>query len=105
MPTVTARSLKAVVVLDPASVQTIEAPEGGRARTPLTVRLPDRTITTDLASKSIRKAQAIIDEHGAEGTAVILQGKLLAGDVLAECGIVAQPRVKKPEAVAEAVAA
>jgi hypothetical protein len=67
----------------------------------LTVRLPDRTITTDLASKSIRKAQAIIDEHGVDGTACILQGRLLAGDVLAECGLVAQPK-KKPEPVAAA---
>jgi hypothetical protein len=98
MAIVTAKSLKVTVVLDPASVQTIAAPEGGAARTMLNVRLPDRTLTVDLASKAIRKAQAVIDEHGVDGTAVILQGKLLAGDVLAECGILAQPKGKKPEA-------
>jgi hypothetical protein len=71
MPIVTARTLKATVILDPASMQNIEAPEGGHARTMLTVRLTHRTLSVDLASKAIRKAQAVIDAHGVEGTAII----------------------------------
>jgi len=98
MPIVTAKALKATLVLDPISVLNIAVPEGGASRTMLNVRLPDRTLTVDLASKAIRKAQAVIDECGVEAIAVLLQGRLAAGDVLVECGIVAQPKGKKPDA-------
>jgi hypothetical protein len=70
-------------------------PEGGSARTVLNIRLPDRSVSADLASKSIRKAQAAIDEHGADGVACIIQGKLVAGDRIAEAGLVAQVKAPK----------
>jgi hypothetical protein len=100
--TVTAKSLKCVAVLDAQSVLNISCPEGGSARTLLTVKLPDRTLRADLASKSIRKVQALLDEHGADGVACVLQGRLVAGaggDQLVDVGISGQLRASpKPEA-------
>jgi hypothetical protein len=61
-------------------------------------RLPDRRVTADLNAKSVRKAVATISEHGPDGVAVIIQGKLV-GDAITEAGIVAQPKAK-PQAVA-----
>jgi hypothetical protein len=104
MLTVTARSLKCVAVLDATTVLNVECPEGGSARTLLTVRLPDRTLTADLASKSIRKVQAAIDQYGVEGVAVVLQGRLAAGnagDQLVDAGI-AQAKAPKADPAAEA---
>jgi hypothetical protein len=43
--------------------------------------------------------RAAIAEHGPDGIAVIIQGKLL-GDTISEAGIVAQPRVR-PQAAAD----
>jgi len=72
----------------------------GKPRTVIAIRLPDRRLSVDLNAKSVRKAVATIGEHGPDGVAVIIQGKLV-GDAITEAGIVAQPKVK-PQAAAEA---
>jgi len=94
-----ARSLKCTVVLDPAEVAQLVASDG-KPRVVVAIRLPDRRLTADLNAKSVRKAVAAVAEHGADGVAVIIQGKL-AGDSITEAGIVAQPRVRS-QAAAEA---
>jgi hypothetical protein len=97
--TVTAKSAKVVIVVDAQTVMNISCPEGGSARTLLTVKLPDRTVRADLASKSIRRVQALIDEHGVDGVACVLQGRLVAGgggDQLVDVGISGE--VKQPKA-------
>jgi hypothetical protein len=99
MPTVSARSLKVTVILDPATLLTVPVPDG-QPRVALTIRLPDRTVSADLNAKGVRKALATIREHGAEGVACIVQGKLLAGDQIAEAGLVVQPKVAKVAAAA-----
>ena len=48
-----------------------------------------------LTSKGLRKALAMIAEHGLDKVAVIVQGKLGEGDVVLEAGIIAQPRLPK----------
>jgi hypothetical protein len=48
-----------------------------------------------------REAVAIVAEHGAEGVAVIVRGRLAAGDVLEECGVTAQVKTPKPAPGAE----
>ena len=45
--------------------------------------------------KTLRRVLKTISEHGPEKVAVILQGKLEAGDVVAEAGITAQPKPPK----------
>lgn len=102
MATISARSLKATIVLNSDDFITMPA-TNGVPRVHLVIRLPDRTVTADLSAKSVRKAQVVIEAAGDAGCAVILQGKLLAGDVLAEAGLSAQPR-KPVTAVTEAAA-
>jgi hypothetical protein len=53
----------------------------------LHIRLPDRKLSADIAAKSLRKAQAAIREAGADNVTLILQGCLVAGDIIAEAGL------------------
>lgn len=94
MPTVTARSLKVTVVLDAATLLAVPVRDG-QPRTVLNVRLPDRTVSADLNTKSVRKAIAAVTEFGPAGCAAIIQGRLLAGDLITEAGLVVQPKVAK----------
>jgi hypothetical protein len=91
-PILNALALKCTVVLDPAEVAHIVAPDG-RPRVVIAIRLPDRRVSADLNAKSVRKAVATITEHGPDGVAVIIQGKLV-GDAITEAGIVAQPKAR-----------
>ncbi len=89
------------LVLDPAAVAAFRVPNGD-IRTTITINVAGRTVTADLASKSIRKGAATIGEHRADAVAVVLQGKLQADNSLAEAGLSVQ--LKAP-AVAEKAAA
>jgi hypothetical protein len=91
-PVLNARAIKCTIVLDPAEVAQIVASDG-KPRTVIAIRLPDRRVSADLNAKSVRKAVAAIGEHGPDGVAVIIQGKLV-GDLITEAGIVAQPKVR-----------
>lgn len=71
----------------------------GKPRVALTVRLPNGTVTADLAAKSVRRAIAAVREHGPEGAAAIVQGRLV-GTEITEAGLAVQPKVAKPEPVA-----
>jgi hypothetical protein len=96
MTTLSANKLKVTMTLKADELLNVPVPEGQRVV--LKVRLPDRTLSADIASKSLRKAQTAVRELGADGVALILQGSLAANDVLVEAGLVAQPRVKKEAA-------
>jgi hypothetical protein len=99
MPTLTTRTLKCTVLLDPAELEGLALVDG-IPRVQLNIRVADgRTVTADIAAKAVRKAQAVIAEHGGAGVAVLLQGKLGQGDVLLEAGLVAQPKAPKPALV------
>ena len=102
--TVTARGpLKVVAVLNAAELLDIEVPDG-KPRFVLTIRLPDGAVTADLAAKSVRRAIAMVREHGPEAVAAIVQGRL-SGSLIAEAGLSVQPKGPKPEkAEAEAAA-
>jgi hypothetical protein len=76
----------------------------GQPRVVLTIRLPDGVVTADLAAKSLRRAIAMVREHGAEGVTAIVQGRLV-GRQITEAGLAVQPKVAKPAPEkAEAVA-
>jgi hypothetical protein len=75
-PVLSARALKCTIVLDPAEVVQIVAPDG-RPRVVIDIRLPDRCVSADLNAKSVRKAVATISEHGPTASRVI-QCKLVS---------------------------
>jgi hypothetical protein len=79
--TVIATKLKATIVLDAGQLLTVEVVDG-KPRVILRVKFPDRVLTADVAAKSVRKAQAMIREQGADSVVPLLQGMLTAGDVL-----------------------
>lgn len=55
-PAIKAGRLKVTLVLDAAELLTVPAPEG-RPRITLRLPLPDRTVTADIAAKTLRKAR------------------------------------------------
>jgi hypothetical protein len=92
----TAKNLKCTVVLDPAEVAALGVPATARIVLRIKVADGNRTVTADIAAKSLRKAKAVIAEHGAGGVAAIIQGKL-SGDVIVEAGLLCQPKTPKAE--------
>ena len=96
----TAAKLKVTTVLKPNELLGVAAPEG-TPRVTLYVKLPDRTVSADIAAKSLRRAQAAIREAGGDNVAVILQGALV-GDAIMEAGLAAQPRTPKGQTTATA---
>ena len=70
--TVTATRLKVALALNAAELNTIKSPKA-KPRITLRIRLPDRTITAQIAAKSLRKAQTAICEAGADNIALVLQ--------------------------------
>jgi hypothetical protein len=104
MTSLTSRAIKVTVVLNSAEVAKALAPlQTTERRIPLQFTVEGRTLAADFSPKAIRRAYATIREHGPEGVAVIVQGKLLRDDTIAEAGLVAQ--VKQPRPAAETVAA
>jgi hypothetical protein len=93
MSIVTAPKLKITTILKAEELLAIETPNG-KPRLVLRITLPDRVISADVAAKSVRKAQAAIREPGNENVACLLQGNLVAGDVVDAAGLMAQPKVK-----------
>jgi hypothetical protein len=91
------RALKASVVLDPAVLAEVVVPNG-LAKVTLHVAVPEKTIIAEVNAKTLRRTIATIIAAGPDAVAVVLQGRLESGNVLAEAGIAAQ--LKTPKAVA-----
>ena len=80
-------------MLDPAELVALADPTTSRIT--LRVQVDGRVVSAEIAGKSLRKAKAAIAEHGAANVATIVQGKLVAGDVVVEAGLVAQLKAPK----------
>jgi hypothetical protein len=70
-------------------------PNGGLPRG-LEIEVGKRQVTGHVNAKGAQAA-SMIAEHGSNKIAMILQGRLEAGDVLAETGVVAQVKIPKGE--------
>lgn len=71
--TLTASRLKVTTVLNATELNAIPAPDG-KPRITLRIRLPERTITAEIAAKSLRKAQTAIRDAAVDNIALVLQG-------------------------------
>ena len=91
----TSRALKVTLMLDPAALVGVEVPPG-TSRMPIVVTVDSRRVRAELSAKSVRRAATTVAELGPDAVAVILQGRLEPGDVIAEAGITAQPKGPKP---------
>jgi sRNA-binding protein len=86
------RGLKVTLVLDPASITNIDST--GMKKVPLKVQIGEDGLiaTTELSSKSYRKAISSIEEYGVEGCNAILQGAMKQYGVIDDAGLVVQPK-------------
>lgn len=96
-PALNGRALKVTVMLDPAEVAALPAPL--EQRITLRIKVPGRFVSANIAAKSLRKARTTIRENGADGCIALIQGKLGPGDVMEECGLIAQMKAP-PKAAA-----
>jgi hypothetical protein len=97
--TTTARKLKITAMIDAAPfVKLGVPPDDSPPRTILTVAVGGRTITADLATKSVRKAVKTLLERGEQNVALILQGALAADNRVEEAGLVAQVKAAQTAA-------
>jgi len=95
MPTLNARTLKCVLVLDAKELAAFPRPADSVQRIVFQIRVAGgRNIDADIAAKSIRKCKKVIEENGADNVALILQGKLTDGSVVHEAGLIAQVKVQ-----------
>ena len=92
--TLTAERLRIALTLNAAELNAIKAPKD-KPRITLQIRLPNRTLIAEIAAKSLHKAQTAIREAGADNIALVLQGRFIAGDRVAEAGLSAQPKAPK----------
>jgi hypothetical protein len=94
--TTTARKLKITAVVDAAPfVQLGVPPDNAPPRTNLVVAVGGRTVSADIATRSVRKVVKTLLEHGEQGVTLIIQGVLTADNRVEEAGLVAQ--VKAPQ--------
>jgi hypothetical protein len=90
-----ATRLKVSRPLNAAELLAVPTPEG-RPRVTLRIGLPGRFVTGEIAAKSLRKAQTAIREARVHNITLVLQGRLTAGDTIAEAGLFRAPRAVKP---------
>ncbi len=93
--TTTARKLKVTMMLDAAPFAALHAvPDNAPSRTDITITVGDRTVSADLATRSVRKVVKALADHGTDNVVLILQGILTSNNRIEEAGITAQ--VKGP---------
>jgi len=67
----TAHKLKITTLLDRASFVALDPiPDNAPSRTLITVEVAGRTVHADVATRSIRRAVKMIEEHGPDGVAL-----------------------------------
>lgn len=84
----TAKALKVSLVLDATDFVGVNVPDG-QPRTMIEVQVDKRTVTADVASKSVRKAIATARAGGTANTTFVLSGTLGDTDVLLNAGLAA----------------
>jgi hypothetical protein len=90
----TSRAVKVTLVLEPGQLAGVTLAEGSRPQ-PFVVDVGERQLTGQLNVKTLRKVMATIRESGPDRVAVIPQGKLEPGDIVAEAGIAAMVKAPK----------
>lgn len=94
MLSLSAKSVKATIVLDAMELAGFIVPNGSPGMA-FEVLVEGRKICGKLNAKTLRRCIATIGEDPA-GFAVVLQGRLGPDSVLVDAGIAAQPRAAKP---------
>jgi sRNA-binding protein len=88
----TAKGLKVTLVIDPASLPDIDTTGMKKAPISIFISNGEITATTEINAKSYRKALSSIQEYGADGCNVIIQGSMKQYGVIDDAGLVVQPK-------------
>ena len=88
----TAKGLKVTMVIDPASIPNVDSTGLKKVTLMINVANSDIQVTTDINSKSYRKALSSIEEYGVDGCNVIIQGSMKQYGVIDDAGLVVQPK-------------
>jgi hypothetical protein len=94
-----ARSVEVTVVLDAAEFAASPMRETGAPRTILNICLPDRNITADINSNDLFHTRMAILAAGSENIALVLQGRLMSGDLLTDARLSVLPKKPEPQAI------
>ena len=88
----TAKGLKVTLVIEPASLPDIDTTGMKKAPISIFISNGEITATTEINAKSYRKALSSIQEYGADGCNVIIQGSMRQYGVIDDAGLVVQPK-------------
>jgi hypothetical protein len=94
-----AKSVEVTVVLDAAEFAATPMRETGAPRIILNICLPDRNITADINSNNLFHARMAILEAGSENIALVLQGRLVSGDLVVDGRLSALPKTPTPQSI------
>jgi hypothetical protein len=86
-----AKLIKATLVIDPTQLVGVEVPNG-LSQVSFVVTAAGRRVKGRLNAKTLRRAIGVVTACAGKGVAVIIQGRLAAGDQLEDAGIAAQPK-------------
>jgi hypothetical protein len=97
-----AKKLKLTLALESAPfVKMGVPPDNVPPRTIVAVNVGGRTVTADIATKSIRKAVKQLLEHREQNVTLILQGALATNNSIEEAGLVAQVKAQPAAGLAQ----
>jgi hypothetical protein len=89
-----AKSIKVTLVIDPAQLRGVSVPNGA-TQVPFVIDAGGRKVRGRFNAKTLRRSAAVVAELGAASLAVIIQGRLGAGDQIEDAGIAAQPKAPR----------
>jgi hypothetical protein len=84
----TGKSIKVTIMLDPAEVADVVS--SAAPHLTISVVVGSRTLTGSIKTRTFKRTQAVIHQHGVGAVAVIVQGKLGLGGKLEEAAVIAQ---------------
>jgi sRNA-binding protein len=87
-----AKSLKVTLVIDPATLPDMDTAGLKKVSLEIVIANGDLTATTEINSKSYRKALSSITEYGAENCTAIIQGSMKQYGVIDDAGLVVQQK-------------
>ena len=91
----TAKTAKITLVLDPASITTVDSI--GKKQTIIKIKVEKMVFNATLNSKSYRKTLAAIEEFGIDNCNVILQGSMKEQSIIESAGLAVQPKKIKED--------
>jgi hypothetical protein len=89
-----ARKLKLTTIIDGKPFAALRIADSAPPRTEIVIMVDGRSVTADIATKSLRKAVKTLTENGADSCVLLVQGNLTGDGRIDEAGLVANIKAK-----------